>query len=99
MPLSQTAEFVQVPRIGISNSRRAHMGPLAAGEPLNALVTGANRGLGPEIVRIILRHAGPGTRVFLGCRDLEQGKEVAHSLSRGTAGGQVIGSSRVPSPV
>jgi len=75
------------------------MGPLAAGEPLNALVTGANRGLGPEIVRIILRHAGPGTRVFLGCRDLEQGKEVAHSLSRGTAGGQVIGSSRVPSPV
>ena len=61
------------------------MGTRAAPGPLTALVTGANRGIGLEIVRIILRHA-PGSIVFLGCRNLEQGKEVALKVSQDVHG-------------
>jgi NAD(P)-dependent dehydrogenase (short-subunit alcohol dehydrogenase family) len=48
--------------------------------PLKAVVTGGNRGLGLEIVKIILRHA-PGSHVFLGCRDLKEGHRIADTLS------------------
>lgn len=53
-----------------------------ASAPLNALVTGGNRGLGLEVVKIILRHA-PGSHVFLGCRDLDDGRRIAASLEAG----------------
>ena len=39
-----------------------------------------NRGLGLEICRLILANA-PGSRVFLGCRNIEDGRRVAASLS------------------
>jgi NAD(P)-dependent dehydrogenase (short-subunit alcohol dehydrogenase family) len=48
--------------------------------PLKAVVTGGNRGLGLEIVKIILRHA-PGSHIFLGCRDLKEGHRIADTLS------------------
>ena len=74
------------------------MGTRGARAPLCALVTGANRGLGLEIVRIIFRHA-PGSRVFLGCRNLQQGKEVEQCLQTDVEGqgGQVINAERVSS--
>jgi NAD(P)-dependent dehydrogenase (short-subunit alcohol dehydrogenase family) len=49
---------------------------LTAGEPLKAVVTGGNRGLGLEIVRLILVNA-PGSRVFLGCRNMDEGEKLA----------------------
>lgn len=47
-------------------------------ESLVAVVTGANRGIGLEVVRQL---AGRGMRVVLGSRDLEKGKAAARSLS------------------
>ena len=47
---------------------------------IRALVSGGNRGLGVEICRIILEGA-PNAQVFLGCRDLQAGAEVARSLT------------------
>ena len=42
-----------------------------------ALVTGANKSIGFETVRIL---AGQGYQVYLGCRDLEKGKEAVATL-------------------
>ena len=41
------------------------------------LVTGANRGIGKEIVRQLAEH---GSHVFLGSRDLNKGQEVAKEI-------------------
>ena len=54
-----------------------------AAAPISALVTGGNRGIGLEIVKLILQNA-PGSHVFLGCRDLTAGQGVAASLGGGT---------------
>jgi len=48
-------------------------------ESLVAVVTGANRGIGLEVVRQLARR---GMRVVLGSRDLEKGEAAARSLSR-----------------
>jgi NAD(P)-dependent dehydrogenase (short-subunit alcohol dehydrogenase family) len=48
-------------------------------ESLVAIVTGANRGIGLEVVRQLARR---GMRVVLGSRDLEKGEAAARSLSR-----------------
>ena len=47
-------------------------------ESLVAVVTGANRGIGLEVVRQLARR---GMRVVLGSRDLEKGEAAARSLS------------------
>jgi NAD(P)-dependent dehydrogenase (short-subunit alcohol dehydrogenase family) len=47
-------------------------------ESLVAVVTGANRGIGLEVVRQLARK---GMRVVLGSRDLEKGEVAARSLS------------------
>ena len=69
-------------------SRDASSWPLA-GLPTAALpaaihslapTVAGNRGLGLEICRLILANA-PGSRVFLGCRNIEDGRRVAASLS------------------
>ena len=49
-----------------------------AEESLVALVSGANRGIGLEVVRQL---AGRGMIVILGSRDPEQGQEAADTLS------------------
>ena len=66
------------------------MGTIArqAVPPLNALVTGGNRGLGLEVVKLILAHA-PGSRVFMGCRNVQAGSSVAAEISRTLAAGSV----------
>jgi NAD(P)-dependent dehydrogenase (short-subunit alcohol dehydrogenase family) len=46
-------------------------------ESLVAVVTGANRGIGLEVVRQL---AGRGMRVVLGSRDLEKGETAARSI-------------------
>ena len=51
--------------------------PAGAVVPDTALVTGANRGLGAEVVRQL---AGLGTTVFLGSRDRARGEEAARSM-------------------
>ena len=43
----------------------------------SAFVTGANRGLGLEICRQL---GQKGYKIFLGCRDIEKGKEAASKL-------------------
>ena len=48
-------------------------------ESLVAVVTGANRGIGLEVVRQLARR---GMRVVLGSRDLEKGEAAAQSLTR-----------------
>src|SRR5438874_2368579 len=47
-------------------------------ESLVAVVTGANRGIGLEVVRQLARR---GMRVVLGSRDLEKGEAAARSLT------------------
>ena len=47
-------------------------------ESLVAVVTGANRGIGLEVVQQLARK---GMRVVLGSRDLEKGETAARSLS------------------
>jgi len=42
-----------------------------------AVVTGANRGIGLEVVR---RLAARGWTVILGCRDVERGQQAARGL-------------------
>merc|ERR1719271_1470764 len=44
-----------------------------------ALVTGGNRGIGLQVVKSILED-GANHFVFLGCRDLEVGQELAKTL-------------------
>ncbi len=46
-------------------------------ESLVAVVTGANRGIGLEVVRQLARR---GMRVVLGSRDLEKGEAAAVNL-------------------
>ncbi|WP_189308460.1 SDR family NAD(P)-dependent oxidoreductase [Streptomyces albospinus] len=46
-----------------------------------ALVTGANQGIGREVVRQL---AAAGAVVYLGARNPERGRAVAHELSAGT---------------
>lgn len=53
---------------------------------MKALVSGGNRGLGIEICRIILANS-PGSHVFMGCRDLESGREIAKKLSNAAKNG------------
>lgn len=48
-------------------------------ESLVAVVTGANRGIGLEVVRQLAQR---GMRVILGARDLEKGEAAARSLTR-----------------
>jgi NAD(P)-dependent dehydrogenase (short-subunit alcohol dehydrogenase family) len=48
-----------------------------------AVVTGANRGIGREVVRVL---AGAGYRVVLGSRSLERGEEAAAALGGAGAG-------------
>jgi len=43
----------------------------------NAIVTGANSGIGFETARVL---ASKGTRVILACRDIEKGKEAASRI-------------------
>ncbi len=53
------------------------MAPLADLDGRRALVTGGNRGIGLEVVRLL---ATLGADVMLGCRSLEAGREAAASL-------------------
>ncbi len=48
------------------------------------LVTGANKGIGAAIAERILEEADD-TFVFLGCRDVERGREAAERISSGDA--------------
>lgn len=52
-----------------------------------ALVTGANSGLGLETVRVL---AGKGAQVILACRDLEKGKRALESLQAEVPGNLVV---------
>ena len=49
--------------------------------PLHALVTGGNRGIGRQIVELILANA-PGSRVYLGSRDLQLGNKAAGEINQ-----------------
>ncbi len=49
----------------------------ADGSPSTALITGANKGIGLETARQLVRH---GFRVFLGARDAGRGKSAAEEL-------------------
>lgn len=53
------------------------------------LVTGANRGIGLEVVKSILEDEAKGRTVFLGCRDMQAGEELAEKLCQ-TYGQQVV---------
>jgi NAD(P)-dependent dehydrogenase (short-subunit alcohol dehydrogenase family) len=48
-----------------------------------ALITGANKGLGKEVVRQL---GGLGMRVYLGSRDGERGQAAAEDLRSGCDG-------------
>lgn len=50
-----------------------------AGVPLKALVTGGNRGIGLEVVKILCRSSPPHSVVFMGCRDVAAGERVLAS--------------------
>ena len=54
---------------------------------MRALVSGGNRGIGKEVVRIILE-GSPGSTVFIGCRDIAAGEKIAVELE-GAHGGRV----------
>jgi NAD(P)-dependent dehydrogenase (short-subunit alcohol dehydrogenase family) len=49
---------------------------------MNALVSGGNRGIGLEVVKIVLNHS-PKNTVFLGCRTLEDGQKVCRDMNVG----------------
>ena len=50
-----------------------------------ALVTGGNRGIGLEVVRMLLRASPAGSTIFMGCRDLAAGSAIAAELNAGAA--------------
>jgi NAD(P)-dependent dehydrogenase (short-subunit alcohol dehydrogenase family) len=58
---------------------------VSVGEPVVAVVTGANRGIGLEVVRQL---AARGDTVVLGSRDLDAGRRAARPLIE--AGGNVL---------
>src|SRR5690349_14125989 len=58
-------------------------GEMADGERPVAVVTGANRGIGREVVRVL---AGAGYRVVLGARDPARGEAAADELGGEAAG-------------
>lgn len=45
----------------------------------NVLITGANKGLGYELARYLMRK---GNYVYLGCRNIEQGKKAPSDLQK-----------------
>jgi NAD(P)-dependent dehydrogenase (short-subunit alcohol dehydrogenase family) len=59
------------------------MEPEPASSTFDALITGGNRGIGLQVARDLLAHmtaSGRRCTVFLGCRDLSAGRELASQL-------------------
>lgn len=53
-----------------------------AGKAQNILVTGANRGLGLEMVKQLAEKSSPGQKIFACCRDPSAPKAQVRKLSR-----------------